>query len=796
MALLDAMFKLTARMAETGVLFADSALKRAQASVNLLAGQETVGQAVEPPVNGPVTLDEATADFADQLVRIARRKPASSEELQNAWREIVHAAGRSFSGIELKGPLHWISLPVQLPLSLGTLMTQQALRGLYISDILGPGRVPGFISYMAESFADIQVFLSLQYKKELAQAREEVRRSPDSARARLRLGVILTKMGLYKEAAEELSRAASDPSLRGESLSESTVAHFRAGEFREALEDGIAALEANPSHNRTRFWVWLAAQRLGGYPPDTPREFRAQVKAGHHKTRVEFEEVAREMGLNKTSAGRGTAVFDMDGDGYLDVVATSAHGGCNLYRNNGDGTFTDVTVGSGLDECVNAFAVSVGDYDNDGNDDLFITRLGFYAGDSVLYRNNGDGTFTDVTREAGLGNWGAAFAAQWVDYDCDGNLDLFVPNNLGGLFDRKTPNRLFHNNGDGTFTDVLEQAGLRTSVPSICGAWGDYDNDGLPDLFLSNGVGRSQLFHNNGDGTFTDVSREAGVDRTCFGSVAFWCDYDNDGWLDLVHYVWSPEPDVLFTIMNGEGPSHGHPMRIYHNNRDGTFTLRNRDLGITGCWGTMSGSYGDFNNDGYVDFLLGNGDPHINRTEPAALLEYDEGSGKYNNVTFSAGLPFLGKSHGVNMADLGGDGRLCLLLNSGGAYPGDLMTMSVFRPKRLPGNYLNVRLVGTESNRNAIGARLRLDAGRRSVHLLVNGGTGFGCSPHEQHFGLDKCERIDALTIDWPSGSRQRFAGLPVNDTIRITEGRSACERVFDPEDAGRDRRVVSIGRK
>ncbi len=787
------MYQYTARVTEAGLIFVDSALKRMQSTLSLIAEQESGKTVDAPPLSGPSTLDEATADFANQLARIARMAPLSSSDLESAWREVLHASKRSFSGLDYRNPLSWMSLPFRLPLSLGTLWTQQALRGLYVSRILGPQKALGFAAYMADSFSDIQIFLSLQYKDQLARLREEAQEAPEDPGVHLRLGQIYIKMGLYQEAAAELAIAAEDSSLRSEALSECVVAHYRAGEFREAVKDGVAALDSNPSHERARYWVWLAAQQLGGYPAETPEACRMEVRSGREESEVEFEEVAREIGLDKTSAGRGTAVFDMDGDGCLDVVVTSAHGGCNLYHNNGDGTFTDVTVGSGLDECVNAFAVSVGDFNNDGLDDLFVTRLGFYAGDSVLYRNNGDGTFTDVTKEAGVYTWGAGFSAQWVDYDCDGNLDLFVPNNLGGLFDRKTPNRLFHNNGNGTFTDMSERAGLFTSAPSICGAWGDYDNDGYPDLFVSSGVGRAQLFHNNGDGTFTDVSGEAGVDVISFGSVAFWCDYDNDGWLDVVQYVWSPEEDVLYTLRNGEGPAHGHPMRIFHNNRDGTFTMRNREVGITGCWGTMSGAYGDFNNDGHIDFLLGNGDPHMNRAEPATLLEFDRSRGRYKDVSFTTGLPYFGKSHGANMADLGGDGRLSVILASGGAYPGDLMTMSVFRPKTLPGNYLNVRLTGTRSNRNAIGARLRLDAGGRSVHLLVNGGTGFGCLPHEQHFGLGTCGRIDSLEIRWPSGLKQEFKDPPINETIRITEGQETCQKVYRRSSVSRSgRRIAS----
>jgi hypothetical protein len=169
----------------------------------------------------------------------------------------------------------------------------------------------------------------------------------------------------------------------------------------------------------------------------------------------------------------------------------------------------------------------------------------------------------------------------------------------------------------------------------------------------------------------------------------------------------------------------------------------------------------------------------MNRTEPSIALEYDENEGKYKNITFAAGLPYTGKGHGANLADLAGDGRLCLIIASGGLYPADLMTMSVFRPKSLPGNYLNVRLVGTKSNKSAIGARVRLDAGGRSQHRLVGGGSGFGCMPFEQHFGLGKLDSVDGIEIWWPSGLRQHIKSLPVNTTLRIIEGEPEWREVY-----------------
>jgi hypothetical protein len=537
-------------------------------------------------------------------------------------------------------------------------------------------------------------------------------------------------------------------------------------------------MDANPSDERPRSVMFQAAQKLGGYPSFVPDAHRMEVKAGFAEPTVYFEDIAARVGLDKTSGGRGTAVFDYDNDGRLDILITAAFGGCTLYHNNGDGTFTDVSVKCGLDGITNTFAVVVGDYNNDGFTDVFVTRSGFFAGNGQLFRNNGDGTFTDVTEEAGLGNvWGPAFTASWVDYDGDGLLDLFVANNLGGLFDRKTPNRLFHNNGDGTFTEVTEQAGLKTIWPTIGGAWGDYDNDGFMDLFLSNALGRSQLFHNNGDGTFTDVSAEAGVTATGFGSPAFFWDFDNDGWMDIGQFIWSDHEDVVYTMRNGQGPQGGQHMRVYRNNRDGTFTMVSRELGLTECWGTMSGSFGDFNNDGHLDLALGNGSPKLDRLDPMIIFEND--GTRFRNTSFAAGLPLTGKSHGVNMADLFGDGRLSILVGAGGAYPGDLLTTSIYCPKTLPGNYLNVRLAGVKSNRSAIGARVTIEAGGQKQFREVSGGSNFGCLPFEQHFGLAAIAKVDALEIHWPSGLQQRFQNLPVNATLQFTEGGNTWSDVY-----------------
>ena len=781
---LDSFIRLTAPLAEAGVRGVDQALRSSRTLLDRALGDgESSFDA--PPSSGPRDVDEATADFANRLLRGALRTPWRPSALPDAACQIADAAARSFPA---SGPRDWLGLALKLPLSVATLTTQETLRGLAAAQCTPVHRLPEFLSFVVETFTDLHVYFSLQYTQELEHWQERLRRDAGDHRARFELARTYVKCGLFPEAMAELDHLRDQPTWRRRALYESMIASYRAGDFARAIADGVESLEltlptsrpfGSPSRQQTRYWLWLSARKAGGYPETVAPALRMEAKDGWHPTPIKLEDVAADLGLDKTSGGRGSAIADFHGDGRLDVVFAGAHAGCSLYRNDGGGEdgkarFTDVSTGSGLDRCVYGFALAAADYDNDGLTDLYVSSLGFYNGQGRLMRNAGPDsggrvTFRDVTKEAGLETWGPGFTATWVDYDGDGFLDLYLANNLGGFFDRKTPNRLFHNNGDGTFTDVTKDAGLDTPMTSIGACWGDFSNNGRPDLFVSC-LGRAQLYRNNGDGTFTDVGREAGIDAPANGSVALVCDLDDDGWLDIVQLTYSRPGDAIHTLRHGRGPAHGQPMRAFRNRRDGTFVDVAQDLGITGCWGTMSANAGDFDNDGHQDLFLGNGDPAMDRTEASVLLAND-GRGTFRNVSFTAGLPFTGKGHGVNLADLAGDGRLHLIVAAGGLYPGDLSTNAVYRPVERPGNYLNVRLTGTDSNRDAIGARVTLTAGGRVQHRLVSGGTGFGCLPLGQHFGLGSVAAADSLEIRWPSGRRQTVEGLPVNATIRIVEG-------------------------
>jgi tetratricopeptide (TPR) repeat protein len=784
MNLIRNLLRLPGAALEAGLAAVGEGARSVQNTLEAVSEQGSKTSPWQPPVNGPQDLDSALAEFANHLIRMGRTTRPDAGEIGKMMRDAAASARRSFGYIDVTDPRS-LALALALPLSAGGLVAEAVLRGKAFFDAVGARRFTKSTLDFMESTSDIAPFVKLQYKDLIERHAHRVEQEPGDAATRRELGRVYIKCGRYADAVRELSRAAqdaaaaADSALRADAHYDSCIAHYRWGKFDRSMADAVAALSANPENERARYWLWLASQRLGGYPDWVPSQFRMEPRAGFAPTNLRYENIAPKIGLNKTSGGRGTAIFDYNNDGLLDIAITSAHGGSNLYRNNGDGTFTDVSVESGIDQAVNGFAILAADYDNDGFVDLFVTRLGWYPGDGTLFHNNGDGTFTDVTAQSGIETWGPCFSASWADYDCDGYLDLFIPNNAGGVFDRHVPNRLFHNNGDGTFTDVTETAGIAGVMPAIGSAWGDYNNDGFPDLFVS-GLGSGQLFRNNGNGTFTDVTSAAGITEPAIGTLCAWCDYDNDGWLDLLQFVWSDYEDIIETMRTGHGPDDGRPLRIYHNNRDGTFTMKSRELGLDGCWGTMSGAFGDLDNDGNIDIMLGNGAPPMDRIEPMVVLQSD--GSRFRNVTFSAGLPFTGKSHGANCADLFGDGRMSIVVAAGGLYPGDLLASTVYCPRELPGNYLNVRLTGTKSNRDAIGARIVLRTGDSQQMREVSGGTNFGCLPAEQHFGLGTRTEIGALEIRWPSGLNQIVERPPINSTIRVVEAKDGFETIHFPK--------------
>jgi hypothetical protein len=536
---------------------------------------------------------------------------------------------------------------------------------------------------------------------------------------------------------------------------------------------------------------------------------------------ISFLNVAREAGLNaKTifggehknkylleTTGCGVAFYDYDNDGWLDIFLVNgtrlegfpagSEPASHLFRNNRDGTFTDVTLKSGVAHSGWGQGCCVGDYDNDGWDDLFVT----YFGKNVLYHNNGDGTFTDVSEKAGVAgngkrwNTGCAF----VDYDRDGKLDLFVANYIDmdlatapvpesgpclyksvmvacgppGLQGGK--NILYHNNGDGTFADVSEAAGIL----GASGTYGlgvltaDFDNDGWPDIYVADDSTASALYQNKKNGKFQDIAIEAGCalspdGKPQAGMGVSAADYDMDGNLDIVK-----------TNFAGDTPS------LYHNQgganfEDTTFTAglgaHTQFLG----WGC---GFFDMDNDGWPDILICNGHvyPEVEQLKTEAgyaqrkLLYQNLRNGHFADVSFQAGpgISEPSPSRGAAFGDFDNDGDIDIVVNTVNDYPQLLRCDS-----KLAHNWIKVRTLGTKSNRSGIGARLtcvtRLPGEskpHRQIDEVRSGGGYFSQNDLRVHFGLGKAEKVDLLEIRWPSGQMDTLKDIKANQVIYVKEG-------------------------
>ena len=564
--------------------------------------------------------------------------------------------------------------------------------------------------------------------------------------------------------------------------------HENRGGSTNAIEYLLRLLEMDPDDLKYRWLLNVAHMTLGTYPAGVPDEFLMPKELFDSDYDIgRFEEVATEVGLDAVNLSGGSIVDDFDNDGWLDIVTSTWDPGGSIiyYHNDGDGTFSDYTERAGLSDQVGGLNIVQTDYNNDGWLDILVMRGGWLrSGGQMrvsLLRNNRDGTFADVTKQANLARPAyPSQAAVWADYDNDGDLDLFSCSEtepesefLEGVF--KYPSQLFENNGDGTFTDVARAAGIRNERYCKASVWGDYDNDGYPDLSVSNFASDNRLYHNNGDGTFTDVAPELGVTEPVSSFATWFWDYNNDGWLDLfvAGYGFRIE-DVAADYLGM--PNDGERMRLYKNDGAGGFVDVTRETGLYRVHLSMAANFGDMDNDGFPDFYLGTGYPTYDAVGPNIAYRNNEGD-SFTDVTFSAGLGHLHKGHAIAFGDLDRDGDQDIFAQMGGFYPGDGFENALYRNPGHGNNWLSAKLIGVASNRAAIGARIKVDlamrdGSRRAVYFRVNSGGSFGASTLEQEMGLGQAERIVSLEVFWPtSGIRQTFDDVPLDTRIEITEG-------------------------
>jgi enediyne biosynthesis protein E4 len=544
----------------------------------------------------------------------------------------------------------------------------------------------------------------------------------------------------------------------------------------------------------------------------------ANASAANATSSVQFVDVAREAGLNVPNVwggvdhkryiieakGSGLAFFDYDNDGWLDIYLTNgtrldekwAPGKSptsQLFKNNRDGTFTNVTEKSGLARTGWQTGVCVGDYDNDGWDDLFCC----FWGHNILFHNNGDGTFSDVTHKAGLYNepvrWGAG--CTFLDYDRDGSLDLFVCNYVKFDLEQAAAssgaascqwkgipvmcgprgligdtNLLYHNNGDGTFTDVSEKAGILKPGPrfSITAVSYDFDNDGWPDIYVAVDSEPSILFHNNHDGTFTDIGviagcaySEAGHEQAGMGVAV--ADYDCDGWLDIFKTNFTDDT-----------------CNLYRNNGDGTFSdvtfpsgiaVNSRYVG----WGC---GFLDYDNDGWPDLMQINGHVYpeiaghdVGQTYKNPRIVYrNMGNGQFKDVSavMGPGISEHFSSRGAAFGDYDNDGDVDVLVLNMNDLPSLLRNDGGNKQ-----NWIKIKLIGTKCNRTAIGARVRVITGEHvQIDEVHSGSSVMSQGDLRLHFGIGKAETVDLIEVKWPTtGKLERFPQVKANQILTIREG-------------------------
>lgn len=623
---------------------------------------------------------------------------------------------------------------------------------------------------LAQLGLDASATMNLHQSRDLC--REILRQYPDHYEASSTLLKALVRMGDFDEALT-LGQQFMKTYPRDPEFHLVTAGAALWGENPAAVEILQRAVDLSLGMYTDRLkFLWLLKLALapqGAYPADLDERYRFPTPgASHPSIDIKFTDIAVVAGVDKVDRGRGSSWLDYDGDGDLDLFSVGIQVPHSLYRNDGDGAFQEVAEQLGLADPHGGWGASRADFDNDGDPDLYVTRDAWEGGaPNSLYRND-SGRFVDIAPEAGAADPGASFTATWGDYDLDGYLDLYVANGVTGDGGK---NSLLHNEKNGTFIDVAPRAGVADPGKTIGSAFGDYDADGLPDLYSVNISGPNRLYHNEGDGTFTDVAVPAGVHYPLEGGyVTFFFDYNNDGHLDLFVAVMSAFEDVLNSAVEGRAIEPNRPF-LYQNNGDGTFTDVAVPAGLGLSFGTMGIGVGDVDNNGYPDIYLANGGPKMYRLE-ANTFFLNQGDGSFIDVTEAAGVGNLGKGHGATFADFDYDGDLDLYAGLGGHYDGDIWPNSLYRNDGASGHYLGVETVGTTGNRDGVGARVAAFSGTHRVYAEMASGYGFGSSNAPiLHLGLGGQSRVDRLEIRWPGGREQRWTDVPADCIIRVTEG-------------------------
>jgi len=572
--------------------------------------------------------------------------------------------------------------------------------------------------------------------------------------------------------------------------------HTKQEGSRGAIRCLQEVLKIDSSDLSARWLLNIAYMTIGEYPKKVPAKWLIPLKDfGGDFAMTKFYNAAPDMGLDFLGWSGSIVMEDFEGNGLLDLVISSfrPEGQLRYIHNNGDGTFTERTKESGFPGEIGGLNMITTDYNNDGRPDIVVLRGGWMAKDGYyplsLLRNDGNGHFTDVTIQAGLVTLGPTQTAVVFDYNRDGFLDMFVGYEGGG--GETVACKLFRNNGNGTFTDVTQLCGLDIVrfVKGVVSA--DFMHNGLPGLYLSCQGQPSVLLRNDGPAgadkspmapwKFTDITHEAGVDLQYSSFSCFFADYDNDGWPDLYVNGYGGLRNVGDVAADYLGkPTPAAKSKLYHNNHNGAFTDVSKQAHLDKVNEGMGMNFGDLDNDGWLDFYVGTGNPDIGLIIPNRMFRNHDGK-YFDEVTTTGDFGHLQKGHGVAFGDLRNNGQQDIFLVAGGAFEGDTAHDCLYLNPGNKGHWINLKLTGVKSNRVAIGAEICVTAitpqGERKIYKTVNTGGSFGNNPLRQEIGLGNATAIKQVSIHWPaSGIDQTVTNLTMDHFYKIKEGDSNAE--------------------
>ncbi len=581
--------------------------------------------------------------------------------------------------------------------------------------------------------------------------------------------------------------------------------HTKTQGARGAIERYTKLLRQYPDDRGSQWLLNLAYLQLGEYPQRVPAKYLISGLAPSAGTAAfpVYRNVANEVGLGVAGIAGGLNVEDFNGDGLLDVFTTGwgIANPARIFMADGRGGYDERTPQAGLTGIVGGLNSTHADYDNDGDVDVLIMR-GAWMRESgpwplSLLRNRGDGSFDDVTFAAGLNGSGPTNTAAWTDFDRDGHLDLFVGYESYAKINGgpSHPSRLFRNNGNGTFTEMAAPVGIVIDDFVKGATWGDVNEDGLPDLFLSVLYGKNRLYINRGGSSatswrFEETAAAAGVQMPLASFGTFFFDMDNDGHLDLfvpsydvnsaMHEMVAREYLGLpLSVRIGETDVTFEDSKLYRGRGDGTF----EDFTVAAGLGrkvifAMGMNFGDLDNDGFLDFYIGTGNPDLRSVIPNRMFR-NVGGTRFEEVTLPGGFGHLQKGHAIAFADMDRDGDEDVYARIGGAYEGDISTSVLFHNPGWTGtHWLTLTLQGTSANRSAIGAHVAVDVADASgrtwtLHRTIGTGASFGAGPLELHVGLGEAARIVQVRVEWPDRARTKtsYPSVALDAQYRIVQG-------------------------